>query len=67
MVQRSRCSGGIKPHVVRTFKLSNAPHFQEELVDVVGGLPRSPRARCGVFCGRKRSQIRALDPTRRIG
>ena len=27
---------GLKPHLVKTFKLSNDPRFEEKLVDVVG-------------------------------
>ena len=27
---------GLKPHRVKTFKVSNDPHFEEKLVDVVG-------------------------------
>ena len=27
---------GLKPHLVRTFKVSNDPHFAEKLEDIVG-------------------------------
>jgi len=27
---------GLKPHLVKTFKLSNDPLFEEKLIDVVG-------------------------------
>jgi hypothetical protein len=27
---------GLKPHLVKTFKLSNDRHFEEKLIDVVG-------------------------------
>jgi len=35
----------LKPHLVKTFKLSNDPRFEEKLVDVVGLYlnPRAPR------------------------
>ena len=35
-VQRIWNAHGLKPHLVRTFKLSNDPHFVEKLRDVVG-------------------------------
>jgi transposase len=33
---------GLKPHLVKTFKLSNDPHFEDKLVDVVGLYLRPP-------------------------
>ena len=36
MVHRVWKAAGLKPHLVRTFKLSNDPHFIEKLIDVVG-------------------------------
>ena len=35
-VQRVWRDNGLQPHRVKTFKLSNDPHFAEKLVDVVG-------------------------------
>ena len=35
-VQRVWAARGLKPHRVKTFKLSNDKHFAEKLVDVVG-------------------------------
>ncbi len=35
-VQRVWSSRGLKPHLVKTFKLSNDPKFDEKLIDVVG-------------------------------
>ncbi len=35
-VQRVWAARGLKPHRVKTFKLSNDKHFEEKLVDVVG-------------------------------
>ena len=44
-VQRVWAARGLKPHQVKTFKLSNDPRFEEKLVDVVGLYlnPRAPR------------------------
>lgn len=36
MVQRVWEANGLKPHRVKTFKVSNDPNFVEKLVDVVG-------------------------------
>jgi hypothetical protein len=33
---------GLKPHLHRTFKLSNDPHFEEKLTDVVGLYMKPP-------------------------
>ena len=35
-VQRVWAARGLKPHLVKTFKLSNDPRFEEKLIDVVG-------------------------------
>ena len=35
-VQRVWSARGLKPHLVKTFKLSNDKHFEDKLVDVVG-------------------------------
>ena len=44
LVHRVWRANGLKPHLVRTFKVSNDPHFAEKLVDVVGLVPRSAGA-----------------------
>jgi len=62
MVQRIWSSRGIKPHLVRTFKVSNDPRFEEKLVDVVG-LYLDPPERAVVLCVDEKSQIQALDRT----
>ena len=36
LVSRVWNANGLKPHLSRTFKVSNDPHFAEKLVDVVG-------------------------------
>jgi transposase len=44
LVQRVWQAHGLKPHVVRPFKLSRDPHFQANVEDVVGLYLRPPRA-----------------------
>ncbi len=53
---------GLKPHLVKTFKLSNDKHFEEKLVDVVG-LYLDPPEKAVVLCMDEKSQIQALDRT----
>lgn len=53
---------GLKPHQIRSFKISNDPHFAEKLEDVVG-LYLSPPEHALVFCVDEKSQIQALDRT----
>ncbi len=62
MVQRVWSAGGLKPHLVRTFKVSNDPRFAEKLIDVVGLYLNLPRTRW-VLCADEKSQIQALDRT----
>jgi transposase len=61
-VQRIWADAGLKPHLVRTFKLSKDPHFEEKLVDVVG-LYMNPPQKALVLCVDEKSQIQALDRT----
>ena len=61
-VQRIWRANGLKPHLVRTFKLSNDPDFIENLEDVVG-LYMNPPDHALVFCIDEKSQIQALDRT----
>jgi transposase len=61
-VQRIWDAHGLKPHLVRTFKLSNDPQFVEKLTDVVG-LYLNPPEHALVFCIDEKSQIQALDRT----
>jgi transposase len=51
---------GLKPHLVRTFKLSQDPHFLEKLEDIVG-LYLSPPEHALVLSCDEKSQIQALD------
>jgi transposase len=61
-VQRVWAGAGLKPHLVRTFKISNDPKFAEKVVDVVG-LYMNPPERALVLCVDEKSQIQALDRT----
>ena len=54
--------GGLKPHLIRTFKLSNDPRFEEKLRDVVG-LYLDPPHNAAVFSFDEKSPIQALDRT----
>jgi len=53
---------GLKPHRVKTFKLSKDKRFVEKLTDVVG-LYLNPPDKAMVLCVDEKSQIQALDRT----
>jgi transposase len=53
---------GLKPHLHRTFKVSNDKNFTEKLEDVVG-LYLNPPENAIVFSCDEKSQIQALDRT----
>ena len=59
-VQRIWAARGLKPHRVKTFKLSTDKRFEEKLVDVVG-LYLNPPEQAVVLCMDEKSQIQALD------
>jgi transposase len=61
-VQRVWSARGLKPHLVKTFKLSNDPHLEEKLVDVVG-LYLNPPDQAIVLCMDEKSSVQALDRT----
>ena len=61
-IQRIWKAHGLKPHLVRTFKLSRDPHFIEKLQDVVG-LYLNPPEHALVLSVDEKSQIQALDRT----
>jgi transposase len=61
-VQRVWSARGLKPHLVKTFKLSNDPRFEEKLVDVVG-LYLNPPENAIVLCMDEKSSVQALDRT----
>lgn len=64
MVSRVWRAHGLKPHLSRTFKVSNDPNFAEKLVDVVG-LYLDPPEHALVLCVDEKSQIQALDRTQK--
>ena len=55
-------SHNLKPHRVKTFKLSRDPKFLEKLTDVVG-LYLNPPQQAIVLCVDEKSQVQALDRT----
>jgi len=55
-------TNGIKPHVTRTFKLSNDKQFETKFWDVIG-LYLSPPDRSLVLCCDEKSQCQALERT----
>src|SRR6201994_2708867 len=61
-VRRIWRAHGLKPHRVRTFKLSRDPEFAEKLEDIVG-LYLNPPEHAIVLCADEKSQIQALDRT----
>jgi transposase len=62
MVSRIWRANGLKPHLSRTFKLSNDARFVEKLTDVVGLYLDPPEHALVLSCDEK-SQIQALDRT----
>ncbi len=61
-VSRYWRANGLKPHVVRGFKVSRDPRFVEKLEDIVG-LYMSPPEHALVLCCDEKSQVQALDRT----
>lgn len=53
---------GLKPHLARTFKVSNDPQFVEKLEAIIG-LYLNPPEHAIVLCADEKSQIQALDRT----
>ncbi len=62
LVHRVWKAHGLKPHLVRTFKLSKDPHFLEKLDEVVG-LYLHPSEHALVLSVDEKCQIQALDRT----
>ena len=62
MVQRVWKANGLKPHLVKTFKVSNDPRFEEKLRDVVG-LYLNPPENALVLSADEKTSIQALDRT----
>jgi transposase len=61
-VQRIWAKNELKPHVTKTFKLSNDPKFEEKFWDVIG-LYLDPPAKALVLCCDEKSQCQALERT----
>src|ERR1700724_1554183 len=61
-VRRIWHAHGLKPHLVKTFKVSNDPQFAEKLEAIVG-LYLNPPEHAIVLCADEKSQIQALDRT----
>ena len=64
-VRRIWHAHGLKPHLVRTFKLSRDIRFAEKLETIVG-LYLNPPERAIVLCADEKSQIQALDRNSRV-
>jgi len=64
MVHRVWKANGLKPHLVRTFKISSDPRFEEKLRDVVG-LYLNPPENALVLSVDEKTSIQALDRTQR--
>src|SRR6201982_47571 len=61
-VQRLWTASEIKPHLSRTFKLSNDKRFEEKFWDVIG-LYLNPPEKALVLCCDEKSQCQALERT----
>ncbi len=61
-VGRIWAEAGLKPHLMKGFKVSNDPMFEEKVTDIVG-LYLDPPDRAVVLCVDEKSQIQALDRT----
>ena len=59
-VGRIWSQAGLKPHRIKTFKVSNDPQFDEKIIDIVG-LYMNPPDKALVLCVDEKSQIQALD------
>jgi transposase len=62
-VQQVWAAADLRPHRLKTFKISNDPRFAEKVVDVVGLYLRRP-ANAMVLSVDEKTQIQALDRTR---
>jgi transposase len=61
-VGRIWAEAGLRPHIVKGFKVSNDPMFEEKVTEIVG-LYLDPPDRAVVLCVDEKSQIQALDRT----
>ena len=62
MVHRVWQASGLKPHLVKTFKVSRDKKFAEKVIDVVG-LYLNPPEHALVLCADEKTSIQALDRT----
>jgi transposase len=61
-IRRIWHANGLKPHLIKRFKVSNDAQFQEKLEAIVG-LYLNPPEHAIVLCADEKSQIQALDRT----
>ena len=61
-VRQVWAAADLKPHRIKTFKISNDPHFAEKVMDVVG-LYMNPPDNAVVLSVDEKTQIQALDRT----
>ena len=61
-VGRIWADAGLKPHIVKGFKVSNDPMFEAKVTEIVG-LYLDPPERAVVLCVDEKSQIQALERT----
>jgi transposase len=61
-VQRIWSANQIKPHRIKTFKVSNDPKFEEKFWDIIG-LYLEPPEKALVLCCDEKSQCQALERT----
>lgn len=61
-VQRIWKANDLKPHLLRTFKISNDPEFERKFWDVIG-LYLNPPDKALVLCCDEKSQCQALERT----
>lgn len=64
MVHRVWRANGLKPHLVKAFKVSNDPDFESKLRDVVG-LYLNPPDNALVLSADEKTSVQALDRTQR--
>jgi transposase/transcriptional regulator with XRE-family HTH domain len=57
-------ANGLKPHLVKSFKVSNDPLFEEKLTEIVG-IYLNPPEHALVYSVDEKSQIQALDRTQK--
>src|SRR6056297_3576349 len=63
-VHRLWKSNDLKPHLTRTFKISNDPNFETKFWDIIG-LYLNPPDKALVLCCDEKSQCQALERTQR--